>query len=268
MPGASTFSIATAGCNMWCKFCQNHTLSQAKPEELRAVYLPPEKVALEARLYDARFIAFTYNEPTVFNEFARDCAEAGKKEGMGSLVVSNGFINPAPLDRLCEVISAYKVDLKAFSEEFYEKITGGRLKEVLATIKRLKQNGIWTEIVHLTIPTLNDRDSGFEKMAEWLMGEIGPDIPVHFTRFRPMYKLMNLPVTPVATLVRARNILMDKGLRYVYVGNVPGHESESTYCPSCGKVVIGRIGYTISEYKVNEGKCTFCGEKIAGVWSV
>ncbi len=268
VPGSLAFSIATAGCNMWCKFCQNHTLSQAKPEDLRAIDAPPARIAEEARRSGCRFIAYTYNEPTVFTEYARDCSQAGLDAGVHSVVISNGYINPEPLDRLCEVITAYKVDLKAFTASFYRDITGGELDDVLATIKRLKQNGVWTELVHLTIPTLNDKDSDFREMGKWLFNEIGPDIPVHFTRFHPQYLLTELPVTPVSTLERARAILMDAGLRYVYVGNVPGHAGESTHCHSCGKTVVERLGYRVGAVNIKDGSCSFCGTVIPGVWSV
>jgi pyruvate formate lyase activating enzyme len=268
LPGSRAYSIATAGCNLTCKFCQNYELSQSKPEELRTQFMPPEKVASEAKAAGAQSIAFTYNEPTVFTEFAHDCAAAGKKIGVRSVVISNGFINPEPLERLAGVISAYKVDFKAFSKSFYREVTGGDREPVLATIKLLRTLNIWTELVHLTIPTLNDSEGDLKLMADWLMGEVGPDVPVHFTRFHPMYRLTTLPVTPVSTLDKARNILMEKGMHYVYVGNVPGHPGESTYCPKCGKVMIERMGFE-SQKKADftGGKCRSCGTVIPGVWS-
>lgn len=268
VPGSIAFSIATAGCNIRCKFCQNYTLSQAKPEDLRSISIAPERLASEAKRSGSQFIAYTYNEPTVFTEYVHDCAAAGKKDGLGSVVISNGYINPEPLDRLSEVITAYKVDLKAFTETFYRDITGGELAPVLATIKRLKKNGIWTELVHLTIPTLNDAEKDLREMGKWIMGEIGPDIPVHFTRFHPEYLLTNLPVTPVSTLERARDILRGAGIRYVYVGNVPGHEGESTWCHSCGKKIIERRGYMIGTIAMKDGKCAFCGTVVPGVWTI
>lgn len=269
MPGSLAFSICTAGCNMWCKFCQNYTLSQSKPEELRSIWVTPERLADEARRTKSTFIAYTYNEPTVFTEFAHDCSKAGLVEGVHSVVISNGYINPEPLDKLCEVITAYKVDLKSFSKTFYREVTGGERDPVLATIKRLRKNEIWTELVHLTIPTLNDNEDDFREMGKWLMGEVGPDVPVHFTRFHPQYKLTNLPATPVSTLERARDILMDAGMNFVYVGNVPGHKAESTYCPKCGKNIIERgRGYIVGAINIKAGKCAYCGTAIPGVWSV
>ena len=267
LPGSLAYSIATAGCNMWCKFCQNWKLSQSKPEELNSRNMSPRDVVNDALRTKSLSIAYTYNEPTVFTEFVYDCADAGKKRGIHSVVVSNGYINAEPLEKLSEVISAYKVDFKAFSRAFYKNITGGERDAVLDTIKRLKKSGVWTELVHLTIPTLNDNDDDFRGMGDWIMGEIGPDVPVHFTRFHPMYRLTNLPVTPVSTLERARNILIDKGVKFVYVGNVPGHPANSTYCPNCGKVIIERMGYMIVEVHLKNGSCTYCQTPIPGVWS-
>jgi len=268
LPGSQAYSIATAGCNFTCKFCQNYTISQAKPEELRTQFMSPETVASEAKASGAQSIAFTYNEPTVFTEFARDCAAAGERIGVRSVVISNGFISPEPLERLAEVIAAYKVDFKAFSKSFYREVAGGDREPVLATIKLLRKLNVWTELVHLTIPTLNDGENDLRGMGDWLMGEVGPDVPVHFTRFYPLYRLTDLPVTPVSTLEKAREILMAKGMRYVYVGNIPGHPGESTYCPKCGKIVIERgYGYSVKQVRMNRGACGSCGTPIPGVWS-
>ena len=267
-PGSPIYSIATAGCNMTCAFCQNYTLSQSRPEDLRSSRMTPEDVVDAAIAADARLIAATYNEPTVYTEFVRDIAAAGRRRGVHTAVVSNGYINEEPLERLAEVITAYKVDLKAFTDSFYREVTGGELKPVLETIRRLKRLGVWTEIVHLTIPTLNDRESDFRDMGDWLAGEIGPDIPVHVTRFHPTYRLTALPVTPVSTLEMARDTLMDRGLRYVYVGNVPGHPGNATYCPGCGKAVVERVGFAVRAVSIEGGRCTSCGAGIAGMWTL
>ena len=267
-PGTKAFSIATAGCNMECKFCQNWQLSQSKPEELRSRAMTPEQVAQAAVRSRSVSIAYTYNEPTIFTEFVYDCAAAGKKAGLHSVVISNGYINPEPVERLGEVITAYKVDLKAFSNKFYKEITGGDRDSVLNTIKLLKKLGVWVEIVHLTIPTLNDSDGDLSAMADWLLSEVGPDVPVHFTRFHPMYRLTNLPVTPVSTLEKARNILMGKGMKFVYIGNVPGHPGESTYCPKCSKKIIERgFGWSVGKIRIKNGACEYCGTPIPGVWA-
>jgi pyruvate formate lyase activating enzyme len=267
LPGSQSYSIATAGCTMSCKFCQNWELSQSKPEDINSRAASPEDITKSAAGQGAKTIAYTYNEPTVFTEFVYDCAHAGNKHGIRSIVVSNGYILPEPLDRLADVITAYKVDFKAFSKSFYRDVTGGDLDSVLATIKRLHTRNIWTELVHLTIPTLNDRDEDFSGMADWLMSEVGEQVPVHFTRFYPQYRLTNLPVTPVSTLERARAILMDKGMKYVYIGNVPGHPGNSTYCPNCGTEVIIRRGYATDTIRLKNGSCMKCGTAIPGIWA-
>lgn len=266
LPGTPAYSIATAGCNMFCKFCQNWQISQSAPEDLRSRVVSPADIASETVQRRAVSIAYTYNEPTVFTEFVYDCAVEGKRRGLHSVIISNGYINTEPLDRLCEVISAYKVDFKAFSRTFYRDITGGERDKVLDTIKHLHRRGIWMELVHLTIPTLNDSTDDFRNMADWILGEIGPDVPVHFTRFHPTYKLTNLPVTPVSTLERAHDILQEKGVRHVYIGNVPGHRANSTWCPSCGAEVIKRHGYYVDTAGLKNGSCGECGTAIPGVW--
>ncbi|MFC1692917.1 AmmeMemoRadiSam system radical SAM enzyme [Candidatus Latescibacterota bacterium] len=268
VPGSRAYSIATAGCNMWCKFCQNFHISQSKPEELRSIDFTPEDVAARAKRAESKLIAYTYNEPTVFTEFVYDCSRAGLRAGVHSVVVSNGYINAEPLEKLADVITAYKVDFKSFSKTFYREVTGGRRDPVMETIKRLKKLGVWMELVHLTIPTLNDDEASFKGMADWLMGEVGPDVPVHFSRFHPMYRLTNLPVTPVSTLEMARNILMDRGIKFVYIGNVPGHPGDSTYCPNCGKNILERTGYRIGSVRIEDGKCSYCSTPIPGVWSL
>lgn len=267
LPGSLAYSIATTGCNFWCKFCQNWQLSQSKPEERRARDMTPDQVAREAARNGAQSIAYTYNEPTVFTEYVYDCAVEGRKRGVRSVVVSNGYINAEPLEKLSEAIAAYKVDFKAFSKTFYREVTGGERDRVLDTIKRLKRLGIWTELVHLTIPTLNDSDNDFAAIGEWIMGEVGPDVPIHFTRYHPTYRLTNLPVTPVSTLERARSIVMNKGVNFVYVGNVPGNAGNSTYCPQCGVTLIDRIGYMVRTVNMKDGTCEKCGTVIPGVWS-
>jgi pyruvate formate lyase activating enzyme len=267
LPGSMAYSIATVGCNLTCKFCQNFQISQAKPGEFPLEIMSPDIAASNTMAAGAQSIAFTYNEPTVFTEYVYDCSAAARKSGIRSVVISNGFINPAPVERLSEVISAYKVDFKAFSQSFYREVTGGDREPVLNTVRLLKKLGVWMELVHLTIPTLNDSESDFKGMGDWLMGEVGPDVPIHFTRFHPMYRLTNLPVTPVSTLEKARDILRGKGMRYVYIGNVPGHPAESTSCPKCGKVIIERDGYSIRQIKMKKGACGWCGTSIPGVWA-
>ncbi len=268
IPGGKAFSIATAGCNMRCKFCQNWNISQAKPEETRNFDLPPGQVVKYAAKYNCEAIAFTYNEPTVFYEYMYDTAKLAKAKKLKPVVVSNGFMNGDPMTELCKVVSAVKIDLKAFTEEFYKKMTGGSLQPVLDTLTLLKKLGMWFEIVNLIIPTANDEPAEIKAMCRWIKKELGPDVPLHFSAFHPMYKLRNVPRTPNKTMFAAYDIARAEGLHYVYVGNVRpvGHRAEKTYCPKCGKVVIDRRGYLVTQINVKDGKCAFCGQPIKGVW--
>jgi len=267
LPGAMAFSIATAGCNVNCKFCQNWEISQSRPEQLRSVYAPPGEVAAAARQDRCPVIAYTYSEPVVFFEYTMDVARAGRDLGLRSVVVSGGYIQQDPLRELCAAVDAIKIDLKSFSEKYYKEVVNGELKPVLDTLAAIRKHGRWCEIVYLVVPTLNDSDSEFKALCKWIRAELGPDVPIHFTRFHPMYLLKNLPPTPVATLERAKAIADAEGLHYVYVGNVPGHPAENTYCPKCRKVVVERLGFTIKAMHLHKGKCQFCGQPIPGVWT-
>lgn len=267
MPGSTAFSIATAGCNVDCKFCQNWELAQRRPEEIPGVLYAPEDVVSYARQTDCESIAFTYNEPTIFTEFIVDVGAIAKQAGIKSAMISNGFINKEPLLDLCRVIDAYKVDLKAFTESYYSDVVGGRLQPVLDTLKTLKEQEVWTEIVYLTVPTLNDDIQDIDKMTKWIYRELGPDVPLHFSRFHPKYRLRNLPPTPIKTLENAHDVAVNNGLHYVYLGNVPGHSAENTVCPGCKKTLIRRVAYIIYENHVKQGRCAYCGESIPGIWT-
>ncbi len=266
LTGTNAFSVATAGCNVDCKFCQNWELAQQMPESLPNVAFEPEELIQYAVKWGCASIAYTYNEPTVFNEFIFDVASLGKKNGIRNVIVSNGFINREPLLALCDVIDAYKVDLKAFTESYYRDVVGGRLAPVLETLVTLKRQGVWTEIVYLTVPTLNDDEKSVARMVNWIVRELGPDTPLHFSRFYPKYLLKNLPPTPIPTLVKLREIALEGGLNYVYLGNVPGHDAGNTTCPQCKKMIIQRVGYKIYTNEVKDGRCGFCGQTIAGIW--
>lgn len=267
LPGTNAFSIATAGCNLNCKFCQNWEISQARPEQTYNLELPPQAVAEYASQAKSSSISYTYTEPIIFYEYMLDCAKTGKQKGLKSVMVSAGYIEQEPLIELCRELNAVKIDLKAFTEKFYKDICSGKLQPVLDTLKELNRIGIWYEIVYLMIPTLNDDMKDVRRMCQWIMGNLNPNVPIHFTRFTPMYLLKNLPLTPVSSLEKARKIALETGLKFVYIGNVPGHKGESTYCPRCGKIVIGRYGFTITQMNLQKGKCKFCGEKIPGVWA-
>ena len=267
LPGTNAFSIATVGCNVLCKFCQNWQISQARPDQIKSMDMPPEKVAEIASKNRCSSIAYTYTEPVIFTEYMYDSAQAGHKKNVKSVMISNGYINAEPMKDLCKVLDAVKIDLKAFTEDFYQKMLNGHLPPVLDTLILVKQEGIWLEIVYLVIPTLNDDADELKKMCQWIMKELGPDVPIHFSRFYPQYRLKNLPPTPVQTLDTAREIALDSGLHYAYIGNVPGHKGENTYCPNCQNLIIRRMGYTVVNNSISEkNKCGNCGYKIAGLW--
>jgi pyruvate formate lyase activating enzyme len=268
LPGSLAFSIATAGCNIECKFCQNWDIAQVRPEQVKTYYLPPEGVAQVSLRYKCRTIAYTYCEPVIFYEYMYDSAAFAREYGIGNVMISNGFIKKEPLIQLCQQLTGVKIDLKAFSEKFYSETCRGELKPVLQTLKTLRDLGIWYEIVVLIVPTLNDSQQELQEMSRWIYNELGAGVPVHFSRFHPMYKIKNLPPTPIKTIEMARNVGLDAGLEYVYVGNVPGHPGESTYCPECGKVVIKRVGYRIVNNDLDEtGSCRHCQHRIPGVWN-
>jgi len=267
MPGAVAFSIATAGCNVNCKMCQNWDISQVRPEQVRANYAPPDRITALAKQNNCPVIAYTYSEPVIFLEYVLDCAQAARAAGVRSAVVSGGYIQADPLKKLCGQVDAIKIDLKAYSEKFYKEVVNGELKPVLEAILTIHKAGVWNELVYLVVPTLNDGDAEFQGMARWVKSELGPDVPLHFSRFHPEYLLKNLPPTPLETLERAKAIADAEGLHYVYIGNVPGHPAESTYCPSCKKKVVDRMGYTIAGVYLKHGKCQFCHTAIPGVWT-
>ena len=265
-PGSMAFSIATAGCNLNCKFCQNWEISQVTPEQVNSFYMPPDKIAQMAKEYGAKAIAYTYNEPTIFYEYMYDTAEAGHREDVKSVVITAAYIEQEPIKELCKVVDAIKVDLKAFSDQYYKDVVHGELKPVLDAIETIHNQGRWLEIVYLVVPTLNDSEKEIKELSRWIMRNLGPDVPIHFTRFFPQYLLKNLPPTPVATLERCKAIADAEGLHYVYIGNVPGNPAENTYCPHCGKVLVERIGFTVRSMKIKNGTCPYCGTKIPGIW--
>jgi pyruvate formate lyase activating enzyme len=267
LPGSAAFSLATSGCPLRCKFCQNWEISQASPEDYQSPQTPPDRIVRAAAGKQAPVIAFTYNEPTVFAEYMIDIAHEARKQGLRSVLISCGIMNETPLKELCEVLDGIKIDLKGYDEGFYRNVCGAELKPVLRSIKQVAKSRAHLEIVNLVVPTLNDSEKMLHGLIDWILGEVGPDVPVHFTRFHPDYQLKNLPPTPVETLERARETAMGSGMHYVYVGNVPDHPGNHTYCPSCGKAVIKRSGFFVVETHLNNGRCGFCGARIAGVWS-
>lgn len=267
LPGTSAFSIATAGCNFRCKYCQNWEISQSPPEDTTNYYLPPEDAVKKAAQYGSLTIAYTYTEPSIFYEYMLDTAKLARQSAIKNIYHSNGSLNQKPLEELLPYLDGANIDLKGFSQEFYSEICEGYLDTVLNTIKTLKKNGVHVEITNLIIPSLNDNPAGIRKMCAWIREEVGKDTPLHFSRFYPTFKLRNLTPTPLETLEEARRVAIKEGLEYVYIGNVPGHEAESTYCPKDKKILIRRMGYRILENNIINGKCKSCGLDIPGVWN-
>jgi len=266
-PGTWAYSISTVGCCMACKYCQNWDISQVRPEQARNLDMPPAAVVENARRCGAKSIAFTYAEPVIFYEYMYDTAKLARKAGLHPIVVTSAYILEDPLRDLCQQVDAIKVDLKAFTHQFYQDICDATLAPVLKSLQVIKKSGVWLEIVYLVIPTLNDSEGEIKKMAQWVKANLGTDVPVHFTRFHPMYLLQNLPPTPVATVERCRKVALAEGLRYVYVGNVPvGNPGENTFCPKCHRVLVERRNYHVKVVNLKGGKCSHCGTNIPGLW--
>lgn len=267
MPKTSVFSIAAAGCNLRCLNCQNWEISQVRPEDVRTSELFPLDVVRAAKKYQAHSIAYTYSEPTTFFEYMIDTARLARQQGLYNLWISNGYINKKPLLELCSVLDAANVNLKSFHDDIYRKLNGGRLQPVLNTFRTMHEQGLHFEITNLVVPGYTDDAAMVQKMCVWIVENLGPDHPLHFIRFFPRYKLDRLPPTPVATLTEYREIAQKEGVRYVYVGNVPDHEGNNTYCHNCGKLLVERKGYYIPTYNIENSTCRFCGTHIPGVWA-
>jgi pyruvate formate lyase activating enzyme len=267
-PGTSVFSIATAGCNLHCLNCQNWQLSQRGGEEMEQIYrADPPEVVKAAKEQGCKSLAYTYSDPVVFYEYVYDTSAIARRESLNNTYHTAGYINPKPLRRLCGLLDASNTDLKAFDDGFYRRVTGATLRPVLDTLVTLREEGVWLEVTNLVIPTLNDDLAMIRRMASWMCDELGPDTPLHLSRFQPQYRMRNLPPTPVEALDRARREALDAGLHYVYIGNVPGHEANSTYCPSDGTILIRRVGFMVVENKLTaDGRCPTCNQKIPGVW--
>jgi pyruvate formate lyase activating enzyme len=266
LPGSSSFSIATAGCNLHCKFCQNWEISQARPEKTYNLELPPDKLVAEARKSQSLSIAYTYVEPVIFYEYMTDTARLAKKAGLLNVCHSNGYVNPEPLKELTGVLDAACIDLKSFDAKFYRDLSGAELAPVLETLKTLRREKVHLEIVNLVIPQFNDKPETVSSMCSWIHDELGPLTPLHFSRFYPLYKMLNHYPTPVSTLERCRELARKAGLKYVYLGNIPGHVAENTFCHGCGKMLIARQGYRIGETHLKDGACAYCGAAIPGIW--
>ncbi len=267
LPGTGSYSLATAGCNLHCKFCQNWEISQARPEETHNFALSPEAIVQAAQKTGCPSIAHTYVEPMIFYEYMRDIARLSQTAGILNVCHTAAYINPKPLEELCPLLQAACVDLKGFTDTFYRDLVGATLAPVLEALKILRRQGVHLEIVNLVIPQYNDNPKDLAAMCTWIRDELGPLTPLHFSRFYPLYKMKQHYPTPLSTLEKAREIALQQGLRYVYLGNVPQHPAESTYCHNCQQLLIPRRGYQVGEIKIKNGACGYCGAAIPGIWS-
>ena len=267
LPGSTILSISTVGCPLACTFCQNWTISQEYPEKTAAPHLmTPAEIVQLALDNQIPSIAFTYGEPIIYYEYMRDVAQLARQKGLSNVMVTSGYINPKPLLEIAQYFDVVKVDLKGIDQEFYRQEVGGYLDSVLDTLALLKKLNILVEVVNLVVPGRNDSDGDIDKLSKWVREKMGQDTPLFFSRFHPDYKLSNLPATPLQTLEHARDIAIKNGLQFVYLGNVPGHAGENTYCPEDGTLLIERNGYQILQNNLKDGKCPVCGKKIPGFW--
>lgn len=264
-PGSLSYSVATVGCNFRCLHCQNHTISQWPSERpIAGQELAPEELVRRAVSSGCRSIAYTYTEPTIYYEYAYDCAVLAHQQGLGNIFVSNGYTTPEALEQIAPYLDAANIDLKSFSAATYKKLTGAELQGVLETLQHYRQLGIWLEVTTLLIPGCNDSDEELGAMANFIAGQLGCDIPWHVTAFHPAYRMADIPRTPLASLQRARSIGADAGLRYIYEGNLPG-SWENTVCPDCGAKVIARCMFQLTDKQVTDGRCNHCQTSIAGI---
>jgi pyruvate formate lyase activating enzyme len=268
LPGTSVLSFGTAGCNLGCRFCQNWDMSKSQEMDRLMDQAAPETIARAADELGCKSVAFTYNDPVIFIEYAIDVAHACHERGIKTVAVTAGYIHPEPREDFFAVMDAANVDLKAFTDEFYQKVCLSQLQPVLETLLYLKrETEVWFEITDLLIPDHNDSSSELEEMSEWIVENLGPEVPVHFSAFHPDFKMRDVPRTPPSTLRRARQIAMDSGVRYSYVGNVHDKAADSTWCHQCGELLIGRDWYELSEWNLtDDGHCTHCGVRCAGVF--
>lgn len=270
LPGTPVLSFGTAGCNLACKFCQNWDISKSREMDTLADAASPERLALAAKKSGCRSIAFTYNDPVIFHEYAIDVADACREQDIKTVAVSAGYVMPEPRKEFYKHIDAANIDLKAFTEDFYHRVTGSHLASVLETLIYLKhETDVWFEITNLVIPGENDSDKEFDQMTQWIYSELGPDVPLHFTAFHPDWKMRDKSRTALSTLQRARSIGIMNGLHYIYTGNVHDREGDTTYCYECGEELIIRDWYEIKGWSMNQaGKCPKCNTLCAGIFEL
>ena len=267
LPGSRALSISTAGCNLACEFCEVWDMALVKPEEIHAYDLPPEEVVKHALASGVRSVSYAFGEPVVFYEYMSEVAGYAREAGLLNLMHTAGYIRPEPLKEIAAKLDAVNFDLKGFEPEFYRRYVGGELEPVLDSLQRLREAGVFVEITSIVIPTLNDDPDQIGAMCRWIVDRLGADVPVHFARFYPLYRLSALPRTPVSSLDMARQTALDAGLEYVYIAKVTGHDGENTFCPGCGEIVIKRLGFVIEENRLENGNCSNCSYKLPGIWA-
>jgi pyruvate formate lyase activating enzyme len=266
LPGTGILSLATVGCNLHCRNCQNWEISQANPEDSQAAFCPPEKLVALARQYNCPSLAYTYTEPIIYYEYTYDTAKLAKDAGLRNALVTAGYINEQPWRQLLKHVDAVTLDLKGITEEFYRKICFATLKPVQEALIVAKDSGVELEVSNLVIPTLNDKPEQLRQLVQWVRTNLGGETPLHFLGFYPRYKMQHLPPTSAETLEMARNIAMAEGMEFVYIGNVQSKDGQNTYCPGCKKLLIERVGYVIMQNRLKDGCCPDCGKEIYGVW--
>lgn len=267
LPGTRILSIATAGCNLHCKNCQNWQMSQANPEDTPAAFCPPKRlVALAKNYFHCPSLAYTYTEPIVYYEYTYDSAKLARDVGIRNVLVTAGYVNEQPWKQLLEYVDAANIDLKAISDDFYRQVCSATLKPVQNALILAKASGILVEVTNLVIPTLNDKPEQIRQLVRWIKANLGGETPIHFSGFYPRYQMRNLPPTSLKKLEMAREIAISEGLNYVYIGNVASKEGQNTYCPGCKRLLIERSGYTILQNRLKNGLCPDCSEEIYGVW--
>jgi len=273
LPGTGILSIATVGCNLHCRNCQNWEISQANPEEMPAVfysrqklYWSPQDLVDITKQANCPSLAYTYTDPIVYYEYTYDTAKLAHEAGLRNVLVTAGYINPEPWKRLLRFVDVARIDLKAITDEFYREVCSATLQPVLNALVLAKASGVLVEVANLLIPTLNDKPDEIRELARWIKANLGGETPLHFSRFFPRHKMLNLPPTSLETLDLARRIAMEEGLQYVYIGNIASKEGQNTYCPACKALLLERSGYTILQNNLKNGTCPKCGNEIYGVW--
>lgn len=267
LPGTGILSLATVGCNLHCKNCQNWEISQENPENVRASELPPEKIPPLAIEYGCPSVAYTYSEPLTWYEYTLDACIRAREARLRNVLVTAGYANRPPLEKLFKYVDGVQIDIKAMSDQFYRDVCGATLKPVLNACVLAKSAGVWVELSNLVIPTLNDTDDDFRKLSQWVVQNMGNGTPLHFLRFFPQYKMRNLPETPADTLERAKQIAAAEGVHHVYVGNLARPEGNNTYCPSCNRLLVERRGFAVVRNEITAGKCPACKTEISGIWT-